>query len=163
MILIGFSAISNVKADVCDSEWWKTATVPDLEALVANEEYDFPESCTWDTPLHLAVQHSQDALVVAAYINRTGADVNINTPNAYEQTPLELAERRLGTARLLADYAKSTHLNALEGFFAVSNEASSRHLLPDLREAIAEAKENRDQAESEQKVAEDIYQALSSR
>ena len=43
-ILIGFSAMSAARADVCDPEWWKTATVPELEALHANEQ-DIPESC----------------------------------------------------------------------------------------------------------------------
>ena len=61
-VFIGFFAMSSVKADVCDSNWWEVATVPNLEALTSNEE-NFPEFCNvWrDTPLHFGVQAAKNA------------------------------------------------------------------------------------------------------
>ena len=160
IILIGFSAISTARANVCDPEWWKTATVPELEALHANEQA-FPNSCNqWkDTPLHFGVSHSQNAEVVAAFIDMT--EVDITAPNASEKTPIDLAQERLDTARLLARYARETYNNAIRDATNANRSASLRHLRREMSQIAVEARRERNQAENEEEVAEAIYQIFS--
>ena len=161
LILIGFFAISTAIANVCDREWWRTATVPDLEALSANENA-FPETCnTWnDTPLHFGAQVCQDPQVITEFTKITNADVRVI--NIDEKTPLGLAQERLNTSRVLADYAQDTLNQATNDFFRASREASKAHLMNQLRKAVTEARKGRDQANNEKDVAEDIYKILNS-
>ena len=159
IFLIGFFAISNVKADVCDIEWWKTATVPDLEALDANEDA-FPESCGWTTPLHLAAQFGQSKEVVDALLNRTRVDVNAF--NAYEQTPLHIAEERQDVAHALAEFAGRTFRDAVRtANRGRASRATTNSTQRDLNDAELAARASNRQAQNEKEVAEAIYETLS--
>ena len=165
MILIGFSAISAAKADICTSAWWETTTVPNLEALAASlaaNGESFPESCGWTTPLHLAVQFSPNKLVVEAFLSITRG-ANMNAFNDYEEIPLDIAEQRLEDANTLAKQAQETHAILTNSVFSDrSSRAISTSDRNDLIQKALEARRIKDQAESEQKVAEEIHEALSS-
>lgn len=161
---IGFFATSTIKADVCDSDWWITATEPDLKILADNEEAPFPEFCNvWkDTPLHIGIPVSQNAEVIAAFLDITEADVL--AVNEYEETPLNLAQARLNTANTRAEYARETAYNArMDAARAHRTSGAMRHLRGQLTRIFLEARERRDQALNEQRVAEAIHQILLSK
>ena len=162
MVFVVFFATSAVKADVCDSNWWKTATVNSLEALTTDQE-NLPNFCNvWqDTPLHLGVSVSQDADVISAFVSITNA--NVLAINVYEETPLSLALVRLSTANVLEQYARETYNNATRNATSSRTSGSLRHLRNRLIQATIEAREEMDKALDEQKIAETIYQTLLSR
>ena len=160
IIFIGFFTISAAVADVCDSKWWETATVPDLNALSENGDA-FPEICNvWnDTPLHLGVQNCQSAEVIAAFIDITRA--NVLAINTNGQTPLGLARDRLNTAEMVADTAGDIAFAARQEASSARQGQSRRHLRRQLDAAAIKTREARDQAEEKESLAEAIHQLLS--
>ncbi len=142
LILIGFFGISTAIADVCDLKWWETATVPELNALAAEDA--FPETCnSWnDTPLHLGAQACKNANVIAAFIAITRA--NVHAVNINEQTPLSLAQDRLSAARLIANYAQDIFNQATNDLFRYQRDASKAHLMTEITQAAVDARESKD-------------------
>ena len=166
MIFIGFSAISAAKADVCNSEWWQTATVPNLEALAASfaeNEDTFPESCGWTTPLHLAVQFSPSQPVVEAFLDITRG-AHIDAPNAYEEIPLDLARERLENAQELAEFTGQTFFDAVQAANrGRASKATTTRRQRELDDDRFAAQANNNQAQNEKNVAEAIYELLINR
>lgn len=126
IIFIGFFMTSIVKADVCNSDWWETATESSLRTL-ATDEGAFPEFCNvWeDTPLHFTVRTSQDAQAIATFIDITEADPL--ALNVYDETPFGFAQIRLSTARILAEYARQASSNAMRDVARTRTSGAIRH------------------------------------
>ena len=130
----------------------------DLEAFAASfaaNGENFPESCGWTTPFHLAIQFGQSKSIVEAFLNMT--EVDLDALNAYNKTPLDIAEERQSAARISARLAGRTFFNATQA--ADRGRASGATTFSDQRvldSAVLAARSSNTQAQNEKDVAEDI-------